>query len=111
MIEAFHLGFVAIPPGPTARGGSAVQTRSGPGPRRYEQAEASLASGRGLPGRLSACPVEPQLREASVRNDRRFVGLDVHAWSVTGHALDASTGQILAAEADPGCRWSPGVGV
>ena len=46
-----------------------------------------------------------------MRNDRRFVGLDVHAWSVTGHALDASTGQILAAEADPGCRWSPGVGV
>ena len=37
--------------------------------------------------------VEPQLREASVERNRTFVGLDVHAWSVTGHALDAVTGR------------------
>src|SRR5690242_5006778 len=65
------------------------------------KAEASLASGRGLPGRLSACPVEPQLREASVRNERTFVGLDVHAWSVTGHALDAVTGQVWQRKLTP----------
>ncbi len=26
--------------------------------------------------------------------DRTFVGLDVHAWSVTAHALDSSTGEV-----------------
>ena len=26
--------------------------------------------------------------------DRTFVGLDVHAWSVTGHALDAMSGEV-----------------
>lgn len=34
------------------------------------------------------------MREASVSENRRFVGLDVHAWSVTGHALDGSTGEV-----------------
>ena len=41
------------------------------------------------------------MREASVRNDRTFVGLDVHAWSVTGHALDAETGQIWQRKLTP----------
>ena len=27
-------------------------------------------------------------------NERTFVGLDVHAWSTTGHALDAVTGEV-----------------
>ena len=27
-------------------------------------------------------------------NERTFVGLDVHARSVTGHALDAVTGEV-----------------
>src|SRR4051794_6027523 len=62
--------------------------------RRYEQAEASLASGRGLPSRLLVCPVEPQLREASVSHERTYVGLDVHAWSMVGHGLDAVTGEV-----------------
>jgi transposase len=38
--------------------------------------------------------VVPQLREASVERNRTFVGLDVHAWSVTGHGLDAVTGEV-----------------
>jgi transposase len=29
-----------------------------------------------------------------VRCERSFVGLDVHAWSVTGHGLDAVTGEV-----------------
>jgi hypothetical protein len=29
-----------------------------------------------------------------VGDERTFVGLDVHAWSVTGHALDANTGEV-----------------
>ena len=33
-------------------------------------------------GQARACLVEPQLREASVRNERTSVGLDVHARSV-----------------------------
>src|SRR3954447_12207568 len=70
-------------------------------PRRYEQAEASLTSGRGLPSRLLVCPVEPQLREASVSQDRTFVGLDVHAWSVTGHALDGVTGEVWQRKLTP----------
>ena len=41
-----------------------------------------------------ACLVEPQLREASVSSERTFVGLDVHARSVAGHALDAVTGEV-----------------
>ena len=27
-------------------------------------------------------------------NAPQFVGLDVHAWSVTGHALDGLTGEV-----------------
>ena len=45
--------------------------------------------------------VEPQLREASVERNRTFVGLDVHAWSVTGHALDAVTGQVWQRKLTP----------
>ena len=29
-----------------------------------------------------------------MRSERTFVGLDVHAWSVTGHGLDAVTGEV-----------------
>jgi transposase len=36
-----------------------------------------------------------------VRNERTFVGLDVHAWSVTGHALDGDTGQIWQRKLTP----------
>ena len=36
-----------------------------------------------------------------MRNDRTFVGLDVHAWSVTGHALDADTGQVWQRKLTP----------
>ena len=36
-----------------------------------------------------------------MRNERTFVGLDVHAWSVTGHALDADTGQIWQRKLTP----------
>src|SRR5215213_992466 len=74
-------------------------------PRRWldgmSRPEASLALVRGLPGKLWACPVEPQLREASVGNERTFVGLDVHAWSVTGHALDADPGEIWQRKLTP----------
>ena len=45
--------------------------------------------------------VEPQLREASVERNRTFVGLDVHAWSVTGHALDAETGEVWQRKLTP----------
>ena len=36
-----------------------------------------------------------------MRNERTFVGLDVHAWSVTGHALDADTGQVWQRKLTP----------
>jgi transposase len=36
-----------------------------------------------------------------VGNERTFVGLDVHAWSVTGHALDADTGEIWQRKLTP----------
>jgi transposase len=75
--------------------------------------EASLAIGRGLPGRLRACPVEPQVAGASVGNGRTFVGLDVHARSVTVHALDAVTGEVWQRKLcpDPGevLRWVSGL--
>ena len=29
-----------------------------------------------------------------MERDRTFVGLDVHAWSVTGHGLDGLTGEV-----------------
>jgi transposase len=47
------------------------------------------------------CPVEPQLREASVSIERTFVGLDVHAGSVTGHALDGMTGEVWQRKLTP----------
>lgn len=34
-------------------------------------------------------------------NERTFVGLDVHAWSVTGHGLDAVTGQVWQRKLTP----------
>jgi hypothetical protein len=36
-----------------------------------------------------------------VRIERSFVGLDVHAWSVTGHGLDAVTGEIWQRKLTP----------
>lgn len=33
--------------------------------------------------------------------DRTFVGLDVHAWSVTGHGLDAVTGEVWQRKLTP----------
>jgi transposase len=39
-----------------------------------------------------------------VSPDRTFVGLDVHAWSVTGHALDAETGQVWQRKLTPDPR-------
>ncbi len=36
-----------------------------------------------------------------MRNERTFVGLDVHAWSVTGHALDAVTGEVWQRKLSP----------
>jgi transposase len=36
-----------------------------------------------------------------VSSDRTFVGLDVHAWSVTGHALDGSTGEVWQRKLTP----------
>jgi transposase len=36
-----------------------------------------------------------------VGNERTFVGLDVHAWSVTGHALDTDTGEIWQRKLTP----------
>ena len=37
-------------------------------------------------------------------SERSFVGLDVHAWSVTGHGLDAATGEIWQRKLTP--DWS-----
>ena len=34
-------------------------------------------------------------------SERTFVGLDVHAWSVTGHGLDAVTGQVWQRKLTP----------
>ncbi len=34
-------------------------------------------------------------------SERSFVGLDVHAWSVTGHGLDAVTGQVWQRKLTP----------
>ena len=34
-------------------------------------------------------------------SDRTFVGLDVHAWSVTGHALDSVTGEVWQRKLTP----------
>jgi transposase len=36
-----------------------------------------------------------------VGNERTFVGLDVHAWSVTGHAVDANTGEVWQRKLTP----------
>ena len=36
-----------------------------------------------------------------MERNRTFVGLDVHAWSVTGHALDAVTGQVWQRKLTP----------
>jgi transposase len=47
-----------------------------------------------------------------VGNERTFVGLDVHARSVIGHALDAVTGEVWQRKLcpDPGevLRWVSG---
>ena len=55
---------------------------------------------RGLPTGFGLS-VEPQLREASVGSERTFVGLDVHAWFTTGHALDAVTGEVWQQKLPP----------
>jgi transposase len=48
-----------------------------------------------------------------VSSERTFVGLDVHAWSVTGHALDAVTGEIWQRKLTPDpadvWRWVQGL--
>jgi transposase len=48
-----------------------------------------------------------------VERNRTFVGLDVHAWSVTGHALDAVTGQVWQRKLTPDpvdiCVWASGL--
>jgi hypothetical protein len=63
--------------------------------RRYEEgAEASLANRRGLPKANAMDRWCQQLREASVFRQRTFVGLDVHARSVVGHAMDEHTGEV-----------------
>ena len=36
-----------------------------------------------------------------MRSERTFVGLDVHAWSVTGHGLDAVTGDVWQRKLTP----------
>jgi transposase len=36
-----------------------------------------------------------------VSSERTFVGLDVHAWSVTGHGLDAVTGEVWQRKLTP----------
>ena len=36
-----------------------------------------------------------------MERNRTFVGLDVHAWSVTGHALDALTGEVWQRKLTP----------
>ncbi|CAM5339148.1 hypothetical protein SALBM311S_08127 [Streptomyces alboniger] len=38
--------------------------------------------------------VEPQLREVSVMFERTYAGLDVHARSVVGAAIDGVSGEI-----------------
>ena len=42
-------------------------------------------------------------------NERTFVGLDVHAWSVTGHAVDTVTGEVWQRKLTPDpadvCGW------
>jgi len=48
-----------------------------------------------------------------VGNERTFVGLDVHARSVTGHALDAVTGEVwqrkLCPDPEEVLRWVSGL--
>ena len=34
-------------------------------------------------------------------HERTFVGLDVHAWSVVGHALDGLTGEVWQRKLSP----------
>jgi transposase len=57
--------------------------------------------------------VEPQLREASVERNRTFVGLDVHALSVVGHALDGVTGEVWQRKLTPdlgeALKWVKGL--
>ena len=36
-----------------------------------------------------------------MRSERTFVGLDVHAWSVTGHGLDGVTGEVWQRKLTP----------
>ena len=36
-----------------------------------------------------------------MERNRTFVGLDVHAWSVTGHALDGMTGEFWRRKLTP----------
>jgi len=36
-----------------------------------------------------------------VGNERTFVGLDVHAWSVTGHGLDTVSGEVWQRKLTP----------
>ncbi len=36
-----------------------------------------------------------------MERNRTFVGLDVHAWSVTGHALDGVTGEVWQRKLTP----------
>ena len=44
-----------------------------------------------------------------MRCERTFVGLDVHAWSVTGHAVDTVTGEVWQRKLTPDptdvCGW------
>ena len=46
-------------------------------------------------------------------NERTFVGLDVHAWSVTGHAVDTVTGEVWRRKLTPDradvCGWVLGL--
>ena len=41
------------------------------------------------------------MREASVFRQRTFVGLDVHARSVTGYAVDGLTGEVGQRKLNP----------
>ena len=36
-----------------------------------------------------------------MERNRTFVGLDVHAWSVTGHAVDGLTGEVWQRKLSP----------
>lgn len=36
-----------------------------------------------------------------MRINRTYVGLDVHAWSVTGHGLDVETGEVWQRKLSP----------